>query len=70
MLLARLAGCDRPAAAQILAAFDTITGPGAAERFIDTFDAIDEERVDRCRRWLRLDPHYRIARYAIEQVDG
>jgi hypothetical protein len=70
MLLARLAGCGRPAAAQILAAFDSITGPGAAERFIDTFDAIDEERVERCRRWMRLDPHYRNARYALEQANG
>lgn len=70
MLLARLASCGRPVAAQILAAFETITGPSAAERFIDTFDAIDDERVERCRRWLRLDPHYRIARYAIEKTNG
>lgn len=70
MLLARLANCGRPAAAQILAAFDSITGPGAAERFIDTFDAIDEDRVERCRRWMRLDPHYRNARYALEAANG
>ncbi len=70
MLLARLAGCDRATAAQILAAFDSMFGAAAADRVIDQFDAIDEERVERCRRWMRLDRHYRIARDALEQLHG
>jgi hypothetical protein len=70
MLLARLAGCDRGTAAQILAAFDCLFGPAAADRVIDSFDAIDDERVERCRRWMRLDPHYRGARDAMERLHG
>jgi hypothetical protein len=70
MLLARLAGCDRATAAQILAAFDAMFGPAAADRVIDRFDSIDEERVERCRRWMRLDPHYRAARDRLEQANG
>ena len=70
MLLARLAGCDRATAAQILAAFDSMFGPAAADRVIDTFDAIDEERVERCRRWMRLDPNYRFARDVLDELNG
>ena len=70
MLLARLAGCERGTAAQILAAFDSMFGSAAADRVIDQFDAIDEERVERCRRWMRLDRHYRTARDALEQLHG
>lgn len=70
MLLVRLAGCDRATAAQILAAFDSMFGPAAADRVIDSFDAIDDDRVERCRRWMRLDPHYRAARDALEQARG
>jgi hypothetical protein len=70
MLLARLAGCERAAAAQILAAFEPMSGAYSAERFIDRFDGMDEAAVEARRRWLRLDPHYRAAREAIGQVDG
>ena len=70
MLLARLAGCDRGTAAQILAAFDSMFGPAAADRVIDSFDAINEDRVDRCRRWMRLDPNYRAARDTLDQLHG
>ena len=70
MLLARLAGCDRGTAAQILAAFDSMFGSAAADRVIDQFDSIDEDRVERCRRWMRLDSHYRYARDTLEQDDG
>jgi hypothetical protein len=70
MLLARLAGCDRGTAAQILAAFDSMFGSAAADRVIDRFDAIDEDRVDRCRRWMRLDPNYRAARDTLDQLHG
>ena len=70
MMLARLAGCDRTAAAQMLAAFEPMAGASAAERFIDRYDSIDDAAVERCRRWLRLDSHYRAAREALEQGNG
>lgn len=66
MMLARLASCERATAAQILAAFDNAFGIGSPDRAIDRFDALDEDRVDRCRRWMRLDPHFRTARDTIE----
>jgi hypothetical protein len=70
MLLARLAGCDRTTAAQMLAAFEPITGSHAAERIIDRFDAVDEAAVERSRCWMRLDPHYRAAREAMDWTHG
>ncbi len=62
MMLARLAGCERAAAAQILAAFEPRSG--AVDRFIDRFDGIDDAAAEELRQWLRLDPHYRVAREA------
>lgn len=70
MTLARLAGCERAAAAQILAAFEPMSGAHSAERFIDRFDRIDDAAVEERRRWLRLDPHYRIAREALGNANG
>jgi len=70
MTLARLAGCERATAAQILAAFEPMSGANAAERFIDRFDAIDDAAVEQRRRWLRLDPHYRAARDALDRGNG
>jgi hypothetical protein len=70
MMLARLAGCDRTTAAQILAGFEPMSGAHAAERIIDRFEALDDVAVDRCRRWMRLDRHYRLACDAMEQVSG
>lgn len=70
MMLARLAGCDRTTAAQMLAAFEPMGGAHAAERIIDRYDSIDDAAVERCRHWMRLDPHYRTAREALEQGNG
>jgi hypothetical protein len=70
MMVARLAGCERAAAAQMLAAFEPMSGAHSAERIIDRFDAIDDAAAETCRRWLRLDPHYRAARDALEQAGG
>ena len=70
MMLARLAGCDRMAAAQMLAGFEPMSGAHAAERIIDRFEAIDDATAERCRRWMRLDPHYRSARDAMERAHG
>jgi hypothetical protein len=70
MTLARLAGCERAAAAQILAAFEPMSGAHSAERFIDRFDRIDDTAIEERRRWLRLDPHYRAAREALGTANG
>jgi len=70
MMLVRLAGCDRTTAAQILAGFEQMSGSRSAERIIDRFEAIDDAAVERCRLWMRLDPQYRSARDAMEQVSG
>jgi hypothetical protein len=70
MMLARLAGCDRGTAAQLLAAFDMMLGTNAPEHMIDRFDSIDDARAVQARRWLRLDPHYRGAREALERRNG
>jgi hypothetical protein len=70
MMLARLAGCGREAAAQILAAFEPLSNAHSAERFMDRFDGIDDMMVERQREWMRLDPHYRKARDALEQAGG
>ena len=68
MMLARLAGCERAAAAQILAAFEPMSG--AVDRFIDQFDGMDDAAVERQRQWLRLDPHYQAARKAFGHANG
>lgn len=70
MMLSRLAGCERAAAAQILAAFEPMSGSRSAERIIDRFDGIDDAMVEQRRRWLRLDPHYRAARDGLERDNG
>ena len=70
MWLARLAACHRSAAAQILAAFEPMSGAYSAERIIDRFDHIDDAAVEQRRHLLRLDPHYRAARQAFEQHNG
>lgn len=70
MMLARLAACERAAAAQILAAFEPLSNAHAAERFMDRYDGIDDAAVERQREWLRLDPHYRAAREALDRADG
>ena len=70
MMLARLAGCDRITAAQMLAGFEPMSGAHAAERVIDRFEALDDAAVENCRRWIRLDPHYRSARDAMERASG
>ena len=68
MLLARLAGCERATAAQILAAFEPMSG--AVDRFIDRFDGMDDASIERQRQWLRLDRHYRAAREALDLRNG
>ncbi len=70
MMLARLGGCERATAAQILAAFEPMSGATAAERFIERFDAIEDSAVEQRRRWLRLDPHYRAARGSLDPKNG
>ena len=68
MLLARLAGFERATAAQILAAFEPMSG--AVDRFIDQFDGLDETAIERQKQWLRLDRHYRAASDALDRFNG
>jgi hypothetical protein len=68
MMLARLAGCERATAAQILAAFEPMSG--AVDRFIDRFDGMDDAAIERQRQWLRLNPHYRAARERLDRAGG
>ena len=68
MVLARLAGCERSTAAQILAAFEPMAG--AVDRFIDRFDGMDDAAIERRSQWLRLDRHYRSAREALADRNG
>ena len=70
MMLARLAGCDRSAAAQILAAFEPMSGAYSADRIIDRFDKIDDAGVEHRRHWLRLAPEFRVAQDAIVKAHG
>ena len=69
MMLARLAGCEGATAAQILAAFEPMSGaqpPNASSTDSRQLTSTVEQR----RRWMRLDPHYRAARDALEQANG
>lgn len=70
MMLARLAGCDRATAAQILAAFEPLSNTHAAARLMDRFDNMDDASVEQQRRWLRLDPKYRSALKALGRANG
>lgn len=70
MMLARLAGCDRQTAAHLVAAFLAPASGGDEGRGIEAFDSINEEAVERCRAWLKLDPLYRDAREALGSLDG
>ena len=68
-LLLRMAGASRHFAAELAACFgDFLAGGPAAE--IEQFDSIDDAQVDRTRKWLRLDPHYRAALTALGGHDG
>lgn len=70
MMLARIAQCDRPTAAQILATFDRLPGGQSTDHAIEQFDRLSESDVDRYRSWLRLDPHYRDALDRLEDGNG
>lgn len=70
MLLVRMAGGRRAAAATIIASFDPARGLGSPERAIDQFDRLDEAATDEARRWFRLAPDYRAARAALDKHHG
>ena len=68
-LLLRMAGASRHFAAELVACFgDLLSGGAAAE--IERFDSLGDDQVDRTRKWLRLDPHYRAALTALGGRDG
>ena len=68
-LLLRMAGATRHFAAELAACFGELLAGGAAAE-IERFDGLDEAQVDRTRKWLRLDPHYRVALAALGRHDG
>jgi hypothetical protein len=68
-LLLRMAGASPHFAAELAASFgDLLSGGATAE--IERFDALDDAQVERSRKWLRLDPHYRAALTALGGHDG
>jgi len=68
-LLLRMAGSSRHFAAELAVCFaDFLAGGAAAE--IERFDSLDEAQIDRTRKWLRLDPHYRAALTALSGHNG
>jgi hypothetical protein len=68
-LLLRMAGASRQFAAELAACLGDLL-PGGAEAEIERFDSLDEGQVERSRKWLRLDPHYRAALAALGGGDG
>ena len=59
MLLARLAGLGRPAAAAMVAALAEPLLWGEAGDAIACFDRLADPEIDAARRWWRLPPAYR-----------
>ena len=59
MLLARLAGLGRPAAAAMVAALAEPLSWGEPAQAIACFDQPTEADIDAARRWWRLPPAYR-----------
>jgi hypothetical protein len=68
-LLLRMAGASRQFAAELAACFGDLLSGGAAME-VERFDTLDEGQVERTRKWLRLDPHYRAALSALGGHDG
>ena len=68
-LLLRMAGSSRHFAAELAACFGDLLADGAASE-IERFDGLDDAQVDRARKWLRLDPHYRAALTALGRHNG
>ena len=63
-LLLRLAGLPRGDAAEVVTRSGEVLGRDA-EREIRAFDDLTDEEVEQARKWLRLDPAYRMAIRAI-----
>lgn len=68
-LLLRMAGTSRQFAAELAACFGDLL-PGGAAVEVERFDNLDDGQVERSRKWLRLDPHYRAALSALGARDG
>jgi hypothetical protein len=64
-----MAGASRHFAAELAACFGDLLSGGAAGE-IERFDSLDDAQVDRTRKWLRLDPHYRAALTALGGHNG
>ena len=70
MLLLRMARASRSLAARLLADVGELLGISDPGHEIASFDQIDAEAVDAARGWLRLDPHYRSACFALGGLYG
>ncbi len=69
MLLARLAGSERSAAARLLATLGDSLGIPDPASAISIFDGLTNAEVEERRRWFRLPPSYRDALRWIEHRD-
>jgi hypothetical protein len=70
MLLARLAGLERAAAARLIAALAEPLGAGDVAAAIEQFDRWSDGDVDDTRRWWQLPPGFRAALTRLGTADG
>ncbi len=68
-ILLRMAGLSRDLAGEVVAVAAQVVGSDA-ESEIHAFDQLEDEEIDRMRRWLRLDPDYRAAIGALGAESG
>lgn len=70
MMVLRLAGCPRSAAAQLLAALGDVIGLSSEAHHLDAFDSWSIDQLDAARGWLHLDPVFRTALQGVGHGNG
>lgn len=68
-ILLRMSGVCRSVAGEIVARLAEVVGSDA-EAEISAFDSLGDEAVEKARKWLRLDGHYRSAIDALAESNG
>ena len=68
-LLLRMSGFSRTLAGEVVARVADVVGSDA-ETEIGAFDSLTDEEVDSARKWLRLDPTYRLAIETMARLRG
>jgi len=68
-MLLRMAGVSRQFAAELIGAMGDQLGITNAAAGIQAFESADQERVDKTRAWMQLDPAYRAAAEGLD-ADG